>query len=113
LGKLGANFTTTGATWSQDDKILYAINGADDTLYTINTKTGVATAITELNYDFGTVGIEVHPANNTLYSCSTAGDLLEVDPATGNVTVIGPMGQGTSCTNLAAPWLDVECIALP
>jgi len=113
LGSLGVNFTTSGATYSQQDKKIYAINGNDNTLYTINMKTGAATKIADLNYNFGSVGIEVHPANNKLYACSSSADLLEVDPATGNVTVIGSMGQSGGCTNLAAPWFDVPCIALP
>ncbi len=113
LGPLGVNFTTSGATYSQDDKKIYAINGNDDSLYTINMKTGAATKIADLNYNFGSVGIEVHPSNNKLYACSSSADLLEVDPTTGNVTVIGSMGQSGGCTNLAAPWFDVPCIALP
>jgi len=113
LGPLGVNFTTSGATWSQDDKKIYAINGGDDNLYTIDLKTGVATVITKLNYNFGSVGIEVHPANNKIYACSTGGDLLEVDPTSGDVTVIGSMEQSGSCTNLAAPWLEVDCIDGP
>jgi hypothetical protein len=113
LGPLGVNFTTSGATWSQDDKKIYAINGGDDNLYTIDLKTGVATMLTKLNYNFGSVGIEVHPANNKIYACSTSGDLLEVNPASGDVTVIGSMEQSGSCTNLAAPWLEVDCIDVP
>lgn len=113
LGPLGENFTTTGATWSQKDQTLYAINGLTDSLYSINIVTGEATKIVDLDYNFGTVGIEVHPTTNIIYACSSNGDLLSVDPTTGHVTVIGPMGQGTSCTNLAAPWLEVACIALP
>ena len=113
LGSLGVNFTTSGATYSQQDKKIYAINGGDNKLYTINLKTGAATEIATLNYNFGTVGIEVHPANNKLYACSTNADLLEIDPATGDVTIIGSMEQSGSCTNLAAPWLDIDCISVP
>ena len=54
-------------------------------------------------------GIELHPANGVIYACSTAGHLLAVDP-NGQVTDIGDMGQGGSCTNLAAPWLEVPCL---
>ena len=113
LGELGVNFTTSGATYSQEDKKIYAINGGDDELYSINMKTGEASQIASLNYDFGSVGIEVHPANNKLYACSSKAELLEVDPTTGTVTVVGPMNQSGSCTNLAAPWFDVPCISLP
>ena len=109
IGALGYNFTTSGGTWSDADGTLYAINGGTDGLYTVDPILGTATLLSTLNYDFGTVGIELHPANGVIYACSTAGHLLAVDP-NGQVTDIGDMGQGGSCTNLAAPWLEVPCL---
>ena len=79
-------------------------------LYLIDPVTADTTLVAELDYNFGAVGFEVHPANGVLYACSTKGDLLEVDPDTGHVTVIGPLGPSGSCTNLAAPYTDIECI---
>jgi hypothetical protein len=110
VGDLEVNFTTGGATWSDAANALYAINGGDDALYTIDPGTGATVAVTPLGYDFGTVGMERHPLNGVLYACSTLGDLLSVDPASGDVTVIGPMGWDGACTNLAAPYEWVPCV---
>ena len=73
--------------------------------------TGLATFQVTLSKNFGTVGIELLPANNVIYACSSEADLLSVDPNTGVVTTIGPMNQSGSCTNLAAPWQPVPCVA--
>lgn len=109
LGALGYDFTTSGGTWSDADATLFAINGGTDGLYTVDPILGTATLLSTLDYDFGTVGIELHPGNGVIYACSSAGHLLSVDP-NGQVTDIGDMGQGGSCTNLAAPWLQVPCL---
>ena len=109
LGALGYDFTTSGATWSDADGTLYAINGGTDGLYTVDPLLGNATLLSTLNYDFGTVGIELHPTDGVIYACSSSGHLLSVDP-NGQVTDIGDMNQGGSCTNLAAPWLAVPCL---
>jgi hypothetical protein len=109
VGALGFNFGATGATWSEAESLLYAIDATSDGLYTINPKTGVATFITALTMDFGTVGIEIHPANGVIYACSSDAQLLKVD-LDGTVTTIGDMNQSGSCTNLAAPWVNIPCI---
>lgn len=109
LGSLGLDFTTSGGTWSDADDTLFAINGGTNGLYTVDPILGTATLLSSLNYEFGTVGIELHPGNGVIYACSSAGHLLSVDP-NGQVTNIGDMGQGGSCTNLAAPWLQVPCL---
>lgn len=109
LGALGYDFTTSGGTWSDADDTLYAINGGTNGLYTVDPILGTATLLSTLDYNFGTVGIELHPGNDVIYACSSAGHLLSVDP-NGQVTDIGDMGQGGSCTNLAAPWLQVPCL---
>jgi len=113
IGPLGVDFFTSGATWSDVLEGLYAINGTDDKLYLIDPLTGGATEQADLSYDFSNVGIELHPADGIIYACSSAADLLTVDPVSGQVTVIGDMGQQGVCTNLAAPWATVDCIDNP
>ncbi|MDP6947247.1 MAG: hypothetical protein QF464_24075, partial [Myxococcota bacterium] len=111
IGPLGLNFGSTGATWSEWDQVVYAIDATTDGLYTISPDTGEATLVTALDKPFGiTVGIEMHPANGIIYACSDDAHLLTVDPVTGHVTDVGPMEQANFCTNLAAPWLPVECL---
>ena len=110
VGDLGMNFGYTGATWSEQDELLYAIDATTDGLYTIDPMTGLATFVTGLDHPFGTVGIEMHPANGVIYACTDAAHLLSIDPNTGHVTDLGDMEQGSSCNNLAAPWLTVECL---
>ena len=101
---------TGGTTWSDALNGLYAIDGTSDTLYTLDPKTGAATKVVKLDKDFGSVGMELHPANNVIYACTTDAILYWVDPKTGKVTPIGPIGQNSSCTNLAAPWGPVKCV---
>jgi hypothetical protein len=110
IGKLGAKFGANGATWSDAIHALYAINSADDTLYVVDPATGVATPQATLSQKFGSVGVERHPGNGQIYACTDDGMLRKVDPVTGNVTVIGPLGETGACSNLAAPWGPVQCI---
>jgi hypothetical protein len=110
IGPLGVNFGYTGATWSDEEQLVYAIDATSDGLYTISPQTGEATFIAPLSLPLGTVGIEMHPANGILYACSDPGHLLAVDLITGEVTDLGDMGQNTACNNLAAPWKEVPCL---
>ena len=113
IGPLGANFGTTGATWTDDFDGMWAINGSDDWLYQVDSMTGLATQHVPLNFNFGTVGIEISSFNDVIYACSSSGELLSVDPDVGDVTIIGDMGNVGSCTNLAAPFEPVECVDNP
>ena len=110
IGDMGVNFTTSGATWSDTLNGLYAINGSNNGLYTIDPITGAATFLVTLSMNFGTVGIELLPANGVIYACSSEANLLSIDPSTGVVTNIGPMNQSGACSNLAAPWKSVPCV---
>ena len=110
VGPLGVNFGYTGATWDDSAQTIYAIDAASDALFTVEPATGQATQVAPLSLAMGTVGIEMHPANGILYACSDPADLLAIDLVTGEVTIIGPMGQNTACNNLAAPWQPVPCL---
>ena len=111
IGPLGFNFGSTGATWSEADQAVYAIDATSDGLYTISPQTGQATLVATVDKPFGiTVGIEMHPGNGVIYACSDDAMLLAVDSATGAVTEIGKMKQSGFCTNLAAPWQPVPCL---
>lgn len=116
IGDLGSDFGTTGATWCEELKIVYSINGSDDKLYEIDRSTGFANYLIDLidengdSFNFGSVGIELHPLNGEIYACSgVAKELLHIDPSTGVVTKIGTgMGhEKTNCDNLGAPWKNV------
>ncbi|EDM81084.1 hypothetical protein PPSIR1_25931 [Plesiocystis pacifica SIR-1] len=104
---LGVNVGTHGSTWSNDIVGLYMINGNDDSLYSVDIISGIATFVAALDVPIGTVGIEWHPENGMLYTC-TDGHLYEVDPSDGTTMEIGNMAH--PCTNLAAQWTAVECI---
>ncbi|MGB0591538.1 MAG: hypothetical protein ACPGU1_17830 [Myxococcota bacterium] len=109
-GRLGVNFGSTGATWSEDEQTVYAINAPTDSLYEIDPGTGAASLIAPLSQPFGTVGIEIHLDNGVLCACSSAAILLETDTLTGEVSPIGRTGQEGNCTNLATPWKVVPCL---
>jgi hypothetical protein len=110
LGALPSDWGTAGLSWSGPARnSLYGISGSDDTLVEFDARTGaVIGAPRTLDYDFGSVGMEFHPGLDRIYGCSTAGNLLEVDAATGHVTV-GPMLYAP-CNNLAAPFGSVACV---
>lgn len=112
IGKVGFNFGTHGAAWSEQDQTLYLLTGSK--LYTVDTQTGVATEIGPLGVNFGTVGVELHPATGRLYGCTGNGNLYEIDKNTAKATLVGPLGSGTGCTNLGAPWSNTEvCLPIP
>ncbi len=126
IGEFGFDFGTGGATWSDESYAVFAIDGTSDSLYSIDPDTGVATLQAQLEADgipveFFTVGIELHPEDGVIYACTgntmslTGGpgaggsSLYTVDPLTGETTFVGDLDQAGSCTNLAAPWLTVNC----
>jgi len=104
---LGVDFGYLGSTWSSDINNLYSINADTDELYTVDINTGVATSIAPLDVNFGSVGIEWHPGDRELYSC-TDSHLYRVNTEDGTTTEIGDMTHG--CNNLAAQWTAVPCI---
>ncbi len=116
VGPLGADFTTSGATWSDQLDAgyggLYGINGATNQLYTIDRDTGAATVAANITgVVFASVGIELHPATGVIYGCTTDAVLYWVDSTTGVASAVGNgMGHVASCNNLAAPWKPVPCL---
>lgn len=110
---LGVVFGAHGATWSDKLQQLVAINSKDDGLYLVDPQSGQAKLQAKLSKPFGSVGIERHPGNDTIYACSDDKILRQVDMQTGLVTDIGPMAQLTACTNLAAPFVPMTCPGWP
>jgi len=117
IGSLGADFTTAGATWSDALEAgsggLFGLNGATSQLYEIDATTGLATATqTVTGVSIGSVGIELHPFDGSLYVCTNDAILYRVDPGTGVAVAVGAgMGHVGPCNNLAAPWKVVSCLA--
>lgn len=104
---LGVDFGFSGSTWSSDIIGLYAIDSTTNTLFTIGTDTGLATDPVLLDTSFGTVGIEWHPFDRSLYACTDSA-VYRVDPATGETTYLTRFQGG--CNNLAAPWIRIQCL---
>jgi hypothetical protein len=104
---LGVDFGFSGTTWSSEIGNLFAINSRDDMLYHVDAQTGLASDPKALNVNFGSVGIEWHPGDSTLYAC-TSQNLYRINPDDGATTFLRELDSG--CTNLAAPWQPVECL---
>ncbi len=100
----------TGATWSDGDGMVYAIDALSDSLFKIGPEIGLANFAAPLSLPMGTVGIEMHPDHGVLYACFDPAHLLSIDLVTGEVTDIGDRGQNTTCTSLAAPRVPVPCL---
>jgi hypothetical protein len=110
IGPLGLDWGTGGLTWSDVLGDPYGIDGTTDMLYTIDHTTGAASPVVQLGYNFGSVGMEWHPGDQEIYACSNSAELFHIDPLTGDVTVVGPMGIPGHCDNLAAPWENIACV---
>ncbi len=96
-----ANATLIGTTQNQigasdfgSDGILYAISGADNGLYSIDTSNANATFIAPVNppgSEFWS-GMACDPTDGTMYICSTdgnTGSLYTIDLAAGTTTLVG------------------------
>lgn len=110
LGWTGVYWQGHGLTWDEVGERFLAINGAEDTLYELDPDTGEATWLTELDHDFGAVGVEVDPVSGTLFGCTTGNRLLAVDAPTGHVTELGQIGPAEDCNDLGATWIPVPCL---
>ncbi len=109
IGPLGVDFGPHGMSWDDSIGQFIAVNGEDNSLYTIDPATGTATLVTPLTgFMFDGVGVELDPASGQLYGCSGT-ELVSIDPDTGVVTVIGTIHEG-ACNNLGATQLQISCI---
>lgn len=110
LSALSSDWSTVGLTWSgAATDTLWGINGTADQLVEFNPEDGSELRLVDLDFEFGSVGIEYHPGVDTIFACSNPGELLVVNPDTGEVT-IGPDLGIEDCNNLAAPFGAVECV---
>ncbi|WP_298981845.1 cadherin domain-containing protein [uncultured Roseibium sp.] len=78
------------------DGTLYAAGGSGD-LYTIDADTGVATLIG--NMDYGSAG-DLAFAGGSLYLATSTGDVVEIDPATGDTVSVVTTLPSTSAFGL-------------
>jgi len=111
VGALGRSVGNTGLTWDDAREGFLAIDGDTDELFEIDPVTGATETLASLDYDFGPVGIELDEGSNTLYACGGP-DLVVVNPSTGHVTVVGPIGT-LACNDIAAAWFPSPCLLGP
>jgi hypothetical protein len=112
VGALGYDFGTSGATWCEAQSLVYGIDGTTDALFEIDPVTGLATTLVGITgMSFGSVSVELLPANGTIYACTNDSVLYSIDPQSGVATAIGGgMDYAAACDNLAAPWTCVSCL---
>jgi hypothetical protein len=109
VGSLGVDFGPHGLTWDGQQGVFIAINGLDDRIYSVDPDTGSATLLSSLvDFHFEGVGVEMDPISGQLYAC-TESQLLEIDPNTGIVNIVGNIHNG-DCNNLGATHLDIPCL---
>ena len=114
LQDLMLDWGSTGLTWSQpQDDVLYGINATTDRLHTFDGATAMEIGSIQMNGNFSSVGIELHPTFNRLFACGIAGDqrsLYEVDVMSGDVSLLAVDVWEATCDNIAAPFGPVQCI---
>jgi hypothetical protein len=100
----------SGITWSgaQRDS-LWFVTAPTDQLYELDETGDQVSSPVPLDYDFDGLGMEYHPGAGRLFACSHS-QILEIDPATGHVTVGQTLPWDGGCANLAAPFGHVDCI---
>jgi hypothetical protein len=95
------------------DNVLYGINASTDRLHTFDGDTAMDLGSIQMNGNFASVGMELHPSFGTLYACGISGQqssLFQVDTQSGDVSLVAPTGLAANCDNLAAPFGPVECV---
>jgi hypothetical protein len=110
---VGATVTEMDAITFDSSGVLYGATGGTGSLYTIDPTTGSATLVhafvgaSNASLTYGLNGLAFQPATGTLYgttspdSPNSGNSLVTINPATGQVTVIGPSGTGFPYTNIA------------
>ncbi len=83
--------------------VLYAIETASDTLYTIDANTGVATAVGPFNAGNSAIGGLDFGPDGRLYATWNFGEVYEIDTATGNATFLGELPFNCSSIAWAEP----------
>ncbi len=99
-----------GLTWSGPARnTLFASNAGDETLTELTPRTGAALgAPIALDYNFVTLTVQFHRGRQRIFGCSAPGELHEIDPDSGHVTV--QPGINALCQSLAAPNGSVACV---
>jgi hypothetical protein len=114
--QLGLNWGSTGLTWSQpQDNVLYGVNATTDRLHTFDGDTAMETNQIQLNGNFSSVGLELHPTLGTLYACGIQNNqqhLYSIDVMSGDVALLAQDVWEASCDNIAAPFGPVDCIPM-
>lgn len=110
VGNAGVDIRNHGASWSAVEGAVVLLDGAQDRVFRVDVRTGRADAIVDAQFDFSTVGFEVDPGSNRMFACTGDAVLYEIDPRSGAVSAVRPLGHDGNCGNLAAPRGRVACI---
>lgn len=78
----------SGATYHDSNDVIYGVEGAKDTLVTLDPETGEVTTVGEMGYN-GVYGLAYNPMDNMLYAVDHFADvLLRINPYSGQATEI-------------------------
>lgn len=109
IGGFTFPFEGVGVAWSDSIDALYAIEGSQDYVYSIDPATAVDTDLLPLLADVTNPGLVEHPADGVLYAC-VGTMLMSFDPTTGQLDPVGAIASAGPCETLAAPTEPVDCI---
>jgi hypothetical protein len=83
--------------------VMYGVNGGDDSLYTINTTTGVPTLVGAVGVTLGAIGGMDFSADGQTLLLSNAGALFRIDKTTGLGTAAGDTTRNDSALSYRVP----------
>jgi sugar lactone lactonase YvrE len=113
ITNIGTTVNNMDAIAFNSSGVLYGATSGTGSLYTIDPATGAATLVHALvgvsnaSLTYGLKGLAFQPGAGTLYGATSpdspnSGDnLVTINPATGQVTVIGPSGTGYPYASIA------------
>jgi len=102
IGETGLT-TLFGIAMDPVSGVLYGVNGADDSLYTISTTTGAPTLVGPVGNTLGAIGGMDFSADGSTLLLSDAGELFKIDKATGLGTIVGDTTRNDSALSYRVP----------
>ena len=91
IGPLNITVYNCGMTYDCANDVLIGADGTGARIFAIDHVTGEAYDVVEVDVPFAAVGVGYHPGRESIYAV-TGDELYEIDPSSGDTTLIGTLG---------------------